>query len=146
MSLRFGSPAGDAEGGDGGFYGSSNFGGGSYGYDASYPGTMGGSMSPAAVPSGGGFDDEPPLLEELGINFSHIGQKTLAVLIPFRKSDNDLHVNDDDLAGPLIFGVLLGFFLLLVREWAIFSIFDVESPSLAFLALQALTVAFFPTL
>lgn len=144
MSLRFGSPAGDTEGGDGGFYGSTNFGGGSYGYDASYAGNMGGSLSPAAVPSGSGFDDEPPLLEELGINFSHIWQKTLAVLIPFRKSDNDLHVNDDDLAGPLIFGVLLGFFLLLVREKAIFPFFDVVGPYIAFFALPSLTAAIFP--
>ncbi|VDD92932.1 unnamed protein product, partial [Enterobius vermicularis] len=28
------------------------------------------------------FEDEPPLLEELGINFSHIKEKTLAVLNP----------------------------------------------------------------
>ena len=81
---------------------------------------MGGAMGPASVPSGNGFDDEPPLLEELGINFSHILQKTLAVLIPFRKSETDLHVNDDDLAGPLIFGVLLGFFLLLVCTKGLF--------------------------
>ncbi len=30
----------------------------------------------------GAFDDERPLLEELGINFDHIRQKTLAVLNP----------------------------------------------------------------
>lgn len=112
----FGSTNGDAEGGNSGFYSGSGYGADSYGYDPRYSAPMGGSMSPPQSPSGSGFEDEPPLLEELGINFSHILQKTLAVLIPFRKNDTDLHVNDDDLAGPLIFGVLLGFFLLLVRD------------------------------
>ena len=32
-------------------------------------------------------EDEPPLLEELGINFSHIQQKTLAVLHPTKEAD-----------------------------------------------------------
>lgn len=115
MSMMFGGN-GDAEGGDGGFYGGGSYSSDSYGYNPQYGGNMGGSMGPATVPSGSTFDNEPPLLEELGINFSHIMGKTLAVLVPFRKTGNDLHVNDDDLAGPLIFGVLLGCFLLLVRE------------------------------
>ena len=34
-----------------------------------------------------GFDDEPPLLEELGINPDHIMQKTLTVLNPLRATD-----------------------------------------------------------
>lgn len=114
MSMMFGG-SGDAEGGDGGFYGGGSYSSDSYGYNGQYGGNMSGSMGPAAVPSGSTFDNEPPLLEELGINFSHIMGKTLAVLVPFRKTGNDLHVNDDDLAGPLIFGVLLGCFLLLVR-------------------------------
>ena len=41
-------------------------------------------------PSGGarsGFEDEPPLLEELGINPDHIMQKTLTVLNPMRSTD-----------------------------------------------------------
>lgn len=66
------------------------------------------------IPSGGpNFDDEPPLLEELGINFSHIRQKTISVLTPFRKLDPSI-INDNDLVGPLVFGFLLGFTLLLV--------------------------------
>lgn len=118
MALNFGSTGGDAEGGSNDFYNRGQFGGGYYGYDQPYGGAMGGQMSPASAPAGKGFEDEPPLLEELGINFQHIWQKTLAVLIPFRKNDADLHVNDDDLAGPLIFCVLLGFFLLLVcAKW-----------------------------
>ena len=36
---------------------------------------------------GQGFEDEPPLLEELGINPDHIMQKTLTVLNPMRSTD-----------------------------------------------------------
>ena len=32
-------------------------------------------------------EEEPPLLEELGINFSHIQQKTLTVLHPTKAAD-----------------------------------------------------------
>ncbi|TPX69232.1 hypothetical protein SpCBS45565_g02491 [Spizellomyces sp. 'palustris'] len=73
----------------------------------------------------GGFADEPPLLEELGINFSHIkkkgwnGQtyrrllyKGVTVLNPLRAVDK--HIMDDtDLAGPILFVLLFGAFLLL---------------------------------
>ncbi|KAJ2990828.1 hypothetical protein HDV02_004126, partial [Globomyces sp. JEL0801] len=62
--------------------------------------------------STGGFDNEPPLLEELGINFSHILSKGITVLNPF--STVDRHIMDDtDLMGPIIFYFLLGGFLLL---------------------------------
>ena len=55
-----------------------------------------------------GFEDEPPLLEELGINFRHIWDRTIAVMNPFRSIDG--HILDDaDLAGPLIFCLGLGF-------------------------------------
>ena len=41
-----------------------------------------------AAPAGAsGFEDEPPLLEELGINPDHILQKTLTVLNPMRSTD-----------------------------------------------------------
>ncbi|KAH8118923.1 Yip1-domain-containing protein [Phellopilus nigrolimitatus] len=50
----------------------------------------------------GGLEGEPPLLEELGINFSHIWAKSLTVLSPFGRVDD--HIMDDaDLYGPLIF-------------------------------------------
>ncbi|KAI5118241.1 hypothetical protein M0805_008877 [Coniferiporia weirii] len=50
----------------------------------------------------GGLEGEPPLLEELGINFSHIWAKSLTVLNPFGRVDE--HIMDDaDLYGPLIF-------------------------------------------
>ncbi|KII92607.1 hypothetical protein PLICRDRAFT_89178 [Plicaturopsis crispa FD-325 SS-3] len=59
----------------------------------------------------GGFEGEPPLLEELGINFSHIRAKSLTVLNPLRRIDE--HIMDDaDLAGPLLFCFCFGTFLL----------------------------------
>ncbi|KAM5531655.1 hypothetical protein V8D89_014707 [Ganoderma adspersum] len=79
----------------------------------------GGSYSGNIQPAGGwwtafgtgGFEGEPPLLEELGINFSHIRAKSLAVLNPLRHVDE--HIMDDaDLAGPLLFVFCFGTFLL----------------------------------
>lgn len=60
----------------------------------------------------GGFEDEPPLLEELGINFDHITKKTLAVLNPLSGTDPSI-INETDLAGPLCFCLALGGTLLL---------------------------------
>ena len=61
---------------------------------------------------GSDFDDEPPLLEELGINFDHIKEKTLSVLNPFK--GNDSHIMDEtDLTGPLLFCFAFGGSLLL---------------------------------
>lgn len=58
------------------------------------------------------FDDEPPLLEELGIDPDRIIQKTLAVLNPFHKQglvdDASFLTKDTDLAGPLVFCLALG--------------------------------------
>lgn len=59
----------------------------------------------------GGVEGEPPLLEELGINFDHIKRKSFAVLNPFRTIDQHL-MDDADLAGPLIFCFCFGMFLL----------------------------------
>ena len=42
---------------------------------------------------GEGEEDEPPILEELGINFSHIVSKTRAVLWP-RRSKLDQEATD----------------------------------------------------
>ncbi|CAG2103583.1 unnamed protein product [Medioppia subpectinata] len=58
------------------------------------------------------YADEPPLLEELGINFDQIVQKTYAVLNPFRRPDPSI-LHDSDLAGPLVFCLAFGSFLLL---------------------------------
>ena len=62
--------------------------------------------------STGGYPDEEPLLQELGINFGHIYNKAIAVINPVAKIDS--HIMDDtDLFGPLIFCFLLGIFQLL---------------------------------
>ena len=58
------------------------------------------------------YADEPPLLEELGINFDQITEKTLAVVNPLRATDANI-LQDSDLAGPLVFCLALGVFLLL---------------------------------
>ncbi|KAJ0422542.1 surface antigen-domain-containing protein [Aspergillus carlsbadensis] len=59
-----------------------------------------------------GYDGEPPLLEELGVNFEHIRTKTLTVLNPFARIDQHL-MDDSDLYGALLYIVLYGTFLLL---------------------------------
>lgn len=56
------------------------------------------------------FDDEPPLLEELGIDPEQIGKKILVVLDPFTST---VPIGDYDLAGPLAFCIVLAGFLLL---------------------------------
>ncbi|KAL3338251.1 hypothetical protein AABB24_030412 [Solanum stoloniferum] len=61
-----------------------------------------------------GFEDEPPLLEELGINTKQIYQKTLSILNPFRIK-SDLH-EDGDLSGPFIFLMAFGLFQLLAGK------------------------------
>ncbi|KAJ2690865.1 hypothetical protein IWW39_000374 [Coemansia spiralis] len=60
----------------------------------------------------GGFPNESPLMEELGINFQHIKSKTLAVLNPFKPIVTEIY-DDADMAGPLLFILVLGTFLLL---------------------------------
>ncbi|CAF1126616.1 unnamed protein product [Didymodactylos carnosus] len=59
--------------------------------------------------------DEPPLLEELGINFDHIFMKTRSVLNPFSRPDAAI-LDDIDLAGPLVFCLAFGFSLLLLGK------------------------------
>lgn len=64
------------------------------------------------------FSNEPPLLEELEVNFDHIRGKTKAVLLPFKRfradpqKDAEL-LQDTDLIGPVFFLVCLGCSLLL---------------------------------
>ncbi|KAF8520163.1 Yip1-domain-containing protein [Hysterangium stoloniferum] len=85
-------------------------------------GAMGGSTSfgGSIQPSGGwwsafgtgGIEGEPPLLEELGINFSHIRAKSMTVLNPLRRIDE--HIMDDaDMAGPVLFYFAFATFLLI---------------------------------
>ncbi|XP_076192303.1 protein YIPF7 isoform X2 [Aptenodytes patagonicus] len=69
-----------------------------------------------------GFDEEPPLLEELGINFEHIWQKTLTVLNPMKPADGSI-MNETDLTGPMVFCLALGATLLLrtslIIDWVL---------------------------
>jgi len=60
----------------------------------------------------GGLEGEPPLLEELGINFSHILAKSLTVLNPLQRVDARI-MDDADLAGPLLFCFCFAMFLLI---------------------------------
>lgn len=72
----------------------------------------------------GDEEDEPPLLEELGIDPDRIMQKTLAVLNPFHRKgqidDANYLLQDSDLAGPVAFCLVLAAFLLLAGSKAHF--------------------------
>ncbi|XP_034099924.1 protein YIPF5 [Drosophila nasuta] len=92
----------------GGFYDPTAYTDNAYGQDKSFNQT--GAAGNGAA--GNEFDDEPPLLEELGINPNHIFQKTLAVLNPLRGTDQQI-LQDTDMAGPLVFCLALGGILLL---------------------------------
>ncbi|KAH8377689.1 hypothetical protein KR093_006637 [Drosophila rubida] len=92
----------------GGFYDPTAYTDNAYAQDKSFN-QAGGA---AGAPTGNEFDDEPPLLEELGINPNHIFQKTLAVLNPLRGTDQQI-LQDTDMAGPLVFCLALGGILLL---------------------------------
>ncbi|XP_015926093.1 protein YIPF5 [Parasteatoda tepidariorum] len=70
------------------------------------------TASPFDANSPDNFEDEPPLLEELGINFDHIYQKTVAVLNPFKEPNAQI-LQETDLTGPLVFCLCFGAFLLL---------------------------------
>ena len=61
------------------------------------------------------YENEPPLMEELGINFDHIKQKTLAVLNPVVTPDTTI-MQDTDLAGPLVFCFIFGGSLLMAGK------------------------------
>eukprot|EP00933_Yihiella_yeosuensis_P040464 TRINITY_DN34771_c0_g1_i1.p1 TRINITY_DN34771_c0_g1~~TRINITY_DN34771_c0_g1_i1.p1 ORF type:complete len:266 (-),score=61.61 TRINITY_DN34771_c0_g1_i1:25-822(-) len=87
------------------------------------PGMFSGSMQPGNFPqpsvsSPTGFDDdyenEPPLLEELGINLEHIVLRMQGVAF-FKKLDEDI-LRDADLSGPLLICLTLGVSLLLAGK------------------------------
>ena len=98
-----------------------------YGFQGSFPAPqpyVRGPIQPAPIaPRNTGssldYSDEPPLLEELGVNFGAIGTKTSAVLMLHKPIDASV-LRDADLAGPLVFCVVLGLCLLLVRASCIF--------------------------
>ncbi|XP_053290090.1 protein YIPF7 [Pleuronectes platessa] len=72
------------------------------------PGTGGGAGTDS-------LEEEPPLLEELGISFDHIWQKTLTVLNPFKPADGSI-MNETDLTGPVLFCITLGVFLMMAGK------------------------------
>lgn len=82
-------------------------------------GPMGsGELTPGLLAAFGtsGYPGEPPLLEELGINFQHIKQKTLTVLNPLNQNINSDIMTDSDLAGPILFVLMFGTLLLLAGK------------------------------
>ena len=62
------------------------------------------------------YDNEPPLLEELGINFDKILKKTKAVLNPNNMNVPAELLDDGDMAGPLVFCLVLGAEMLLTGK------------------------------
>jgi len=116
-----GGSGGDNYGGystGGGGYDADNYG---YNQDTNYPQYMtpdfnsqdaGSQQQMAPGVDGNDFDNESPLLEELGIHPEHVVQKTLSVLNPMRKTTSDV-AGDADLAGPLTFCLAFGALLLL---------------------------------
>ncbi|CRG91480.1 SAM50-like protein SPAC17C9,06 [Talaromyces islandicus] len=111
----YGAPPGQAQayptaGGGAGGYG--GFGGSSSGVSGRM-GDQGGLRTGWLAAFGTeGYDGEPPLLEELGVNFDHIQTKTLTVLNPFARIDQHL-MDDSDLYGAILYILLYGTFLLL---------------------------------
>ncbi|KAI1826776.1 hypothetical protein F4861DRAFT_45775 [Xylaria intraflava] len=100
-------------------YGAPPPGPGSYGGFGGAPGVSGRMGEQAGLRTGWlaafsteGYEGEPPLLEELGVNWGHIQMKTFAVLNPFARIDQHI-MDDSDLAGPILFFLLFGTFLLL---------------------------------
>lgn len=88
-------------------------------YNPSQPNYSGSIMTPDVTTAASGyetegndFENEPPLMEELGINFEHICHKTLAVLNPLKQANTAI-MQDTDLAGPLVFCLTFGASLLL---------------------------------
>lgn len=76
--------------------------------------TIGGGGGGGGGGGSTGFEYEPPLLEELGINTKQIYQKTLSILNPFRVKAY-LH-EDADLSGPFLFLMAFGLFQLLAGK------------------------------
>lgn len=86
-------------------------------YDVS--GDMGGGELPRGILAAfgvSGYPGEPPLLQELGINFEHIKGKTLTVLNPLQRDTSPDIMTDSDLAGPIIFVLIFGTLLLLAGK------------------------------
>ncbi|CAI0423557.1 unnamed protein product [Linum tenue] len=73
-----------------------------------------GAIGGGPVPSAANFDEEPPLLDELGIHPDQILRKTKSILNPFRVN-SDVHM-DSDLSGPMFLYISLCLFQLLAGK------------------------------
>ena len=107
-----GSSAPPGQGGAGGGNGwgaQTGVGSGSSGAGAGWGGGFGGAMGfgDSGPSFGGGVADEPPLLEELGIDPGQIVRRTVAMLNPMKRAPVEA-AGDDDVAGPLLFALLMG--------------------------------------
>ncbi|KAG2672388.1 hypothetical protein I3760_13G038300 [Carya illinoinensis] len=71
-------------------------------------------LGPTITTVSSNFDEEPPLLEELGINTKQIWSKTISILNPFRPNPN-IH-SEADLSGPFLFFIAFGLFQLLAGK------------------------------
>jgi mannose/fructose/N-acetylgalactosamine-specific phosphotransferase system component IID len=91
--------------------------------DFSQPKYVSGSMGDDTLSAGilaafstSGYAGEPPLLEELGINFGHIKTKTLLALNPRVSHITNEITNDSDITGPILFCLIFGLCLLLAGK------------------------------
>eukprot|EP01065_Artemidia_motanka_P033555 TRINITY_DN4054_c0_g2_i1.p1 TRINITY_DN4054_c0_g2~~TRINITY_DN4054_c0_g2_i1.p1 ORF type:complete len:256 (+),score=46.05 TRINITY_DN4054_c0_g2_i1:101-868(+) len=72
--------------------------------------------SDMSAPLSADDDDDRPILEELGIHPEYIKEKAFGAINPFKLRNPDVSVKwveDEDLAGPLVFAVLFNFALML---------------------------------
>ncbi|XP_021289481.1 protein YIPF5 homolog [Herrania umbratica] len=81
---------------------------------ASSSGPFGGTISTSAASGSASFDDEEPLLDELGIHPDQIWHKTKSILNPFRV--NPTAHKDSDLSGPIFLYLSLCLFQLLAGK------------------------------
>uniref|UniRef100_A0A7N0V9A6 Protein YIP n=1 Tax=Kalanchoe fedtschenkoi TaxID=63787 RepID=A0A7N0V9A6_KALFE len=80
-----------------------------------------GSAASSGLPNGrlpvrvnADFEDEPTLMEELGINTRQIWHKIVSILIPFKLNP---HIHEDaDLSGPFVLMMAFGLFQLLAGK------------------------------
>jgi len=93
------------------YYNPNNSNMGSMGSTPANMGTMGGAPG-AANATSDSFEDEPPLMEELGIDLGQIYQTTMTVLNPNKQAATTM-MDDPDLSGPLMFCLAFGALLML---------------------------------
>eukprot|EP01135_Chromosphaera_perkinsii_P006437 Nk52_evm1s502 gene=Nk52_evmTU1s502 len=84
----------------------------SYGFGGDVQGNIGSGGGSGGTANEYSFEDEPPLLEELGINFDQIKNRTWSVLHPLTTPNSNL-MEDCDLAAPFLFAIAFGGFSLL---------------------------------